>query len=423
MNEQQFARHIVEKLKQSGHQALWAGGCVRDLLLGISPSDFDVATSAVPQQVRQLFGHKHTLAVGASFGVIIVLSHDRKHQVEVATFRTDAAYSDGRHPDSITFSTPELDAQRRDFTINGLFFDPIAAQVIDFVGGQDDLSHRILRAIGNPEARIAEDKLRMLRAVRFAARFDLQIEPLTWAAIVGHSSEAAWVSGERLAMEVRKTLETPKPAWALEKWAQTGLLKVLMPEIDAAWDNCSTQTLRLVATARNQSWHARLAAIFWSAQHHHSTAEPTKLFDLSFLKRRLKLANDDFKAIEFALHSQATLQDASLAPWSKVQPLMISPWIRCALELLEMRVTAGEPYEASLQWLNSRLAWTAEQLDPPPLITGQDLMNLGLTPSPYFKQLLHQARCHQLDGFLRDKNQALVWIQTQGPEDASSLKR
>src|SRR5262245_35516929 len=165
----QFAVEVVHRLRESGHQALWAGGCVRDQLMGQLPKDYDVATDAEPDRIREVFGKRRTLPIGAAFGVITVLGRKGAGQIDVATFRCDAAYSDGRHPDAVTFSDAEHDAQRRDFTINGLFYDPLEGRVIDYVGGQVDLEFRILRAIGNPSARIAEDKLRMLRAVRFAA--------------------------------------------------------------------------------------------------------------------------------------------------------------------------------------------------------------------------------------------------------------
>src|SRR5262245_26238906 len=178
-----FALEIAQKLRGAGFEALWAGGCVRDELLGLVPKDYDVATSATPDQIRSVFGHRRTLPIGAAFGVITVLGPRAAGQIEVATFRTDAQYSDGRHPDSVSFTTAEHDAQRRDFTINGLFFDPVASRVVDYVGGQDDLNRRILRAIGDPRLRLSEDKLRMLRAVRFAAAFQFTIEPATLRAI------------------------------------------------------------------------------------------------------------------------------------------------------------------------------------------------------------------------------------------------
>src|SRR3954467_20043 len=167
--QRDFALEIAHKLRAAGFESLWAGGCVRDELLGITPKDYDVATSATPDQIRDPFGHPRTLPIRAAFRVVTVLGPRAAGQIEVATFRTDAAYSDGRHPDSVSFTTAEHDAQRRDFTINGLFYDPIANQVVDYVGGQQDLHQRTIRAIGDPRLRLSEDKLRMLRAVRFAA--------------------------------------------------------------------------------------------------------------------------------------------------------------------------------------------------------------------------------------------------------------
>ncbi|MFN5709429.1 MAG: CCA tRNA nucleotidyltransferase, partial [Planctomycetota bacterium] len=176
MTPREFAVQIVQRLQQAGFEAVWAGGCVRDMLLGLKPKDYDVATSALPEQIRDLFGHRQTLAIGASFGVITVLGPKSAGQVEVATFRQDAEYSDGRRPDSVHFSTAERDAQRRDFTINGMFYDPVQDVVLDFVEGRRDIDERVIRAIGNPEERIAEDKLRMLRAVRFAATYQFHLD-------------------------------------------------------------------------------------------------------------------------------------------------------------------------------------------------------------------------------------------------------
>src|SRR5271170_6893354 len=198
MTERVFAMQVVRRLQEAGHEALWAGGCVRDELLGLVPKDYDVATDARPEQVQSLF--RRALAVGASFGVIEVLgprSHGRNLSVEVATFRTDGTYSDGRRPDQVIFASAREDALRRDFTINGMFFDPLKGELHDFVGGQDDLHARVLRAIGNPHVRFQEDKLRLLRAVRIATRFELAIEPQTAAAIQAMASQLPVVSAER----------------------------------------------------------------------------------------------------------------------------------------------------------------------------------------------------------------------------------
>lgn len=408
-SEREFAQQVVNRLRDAGFEALWAGGCVRDLLLGLEPCDYDVATNAHPKNVRQLFGHAQTLAVGAAFGVILVQSTDRRFQVEVATFRTDANYSDGRHPDSVTFSTPELDAQRRDFTINGLFYDPIACQVIDFVGGQRDLADRVLRAIGDPQSRISEDRLRMFRAVRFAARFDLRIADSTFAAIAKHSSEATSVSGERLAMELRKTLETARSAWAVEQWAETGLLRILLPEVDANWSQRCPRVLAMLRAVSNQGWQARLAAVLWAA----ATVGDETARSLANLKSRLRFSNDEIAAIRFAIQTQHKLQQANELPWSQVQPLMVSTGIVVAVELLELRVAVAEAQSRPLNWIKERLLWPEQVLNPPPLVDGRDLMAQGLKPSPKFKQLLQTVRDMQLDQQLLTKCEAIHWIKSQ----------
>src|SRR5690242_3802729 len=203
MTERDFAIAVVRQLREAGHEALWAGGCVRDELLGLTPQDYDVATSARPDEVRLLF--RRTIAVGMSFGVVEVLgprSPAGPLKVQVATFRSDVSYSDGRHPDAVVYSSAREDALRRDFTINGMFFDPLAGQLLDYVGGQEDLRGRVLRAIGDPRSRFTEDKLRMLRAVRFATRFELALDPGTAEAVREMAPQIGVVSAERIAEEL-----------------------------------------------------------------------------------------------------------------------------------------------------------------------------------------------------------------------------
>src|SRR5262245_8226634 len=224
MTDREFAIDVVRRLRQSGYEALWAGGCVRDELLGVDPADYDVATSARPEEVERTFAR--SVGVGKSFGVIEVIG-PRRHdgsfpKVQVATFRSDGAYVDGRRPESVVFSTAEEDAQRRDFTINGMFFDPLEDRVIDYVGGQADLRAGVLRAIGDPRARFREDKLRLLRAVRMAARFDFPIEPGTAAAVLEMAPEITVVSAERIAEELRKILVHRNRAWAVRQLDELG---------------------------------------------------------------------------------------------------------------------------------------------------------------------------------------------------------
>src|SRR5688572_24859254 len=221
---------VVQRLRGAGHVAYFAGGCVRDLLLGLEPKDYDVATDAPPDRVRELF--KRTQAVGQAFGVILV--RVGRSQVEVATFRAEGEYLDGRRPSEVRFTTAEEDARRRDFTINGLFLDPLTDQVIDYVGGQADLKAKVIRAIGNPDERLEEDHLRLLRAVRFAARFGFEIEPATDAAIRRHAGHLVRISPERVAEELRAMLTPPTRGAAWRMFWDQGLVQQIMRFLPAA---------------------------------------------------------------------------------------------------------------------------------------------------------------------------------------------
>ncbi|MFM7109354.1 MAG: CCA tRNA nucleotidyltransferase, partial [Planctomycetaceae bacterium] len=229
-----LATDVVRRLRAAGHESYWAGGCVRDELLGRTPADYDVATAARPEQVRDLFGRRRTLAIGAAFGVITVLGPRDAGQVEVATFRIDAAYTDGRHPAGVTFCSAREDALRRDFTINGLFLDPESGTVHDFVDGRADLAAGVVRAIGAPAQRFAEDHLRMLRAVRFTAFFGFALEAETRAAMERMAHLVAGVSPERIAAELRAMTGRPGRRRALDLLAETGLAREVLPDLAPA---------------------------------------------------------------------------------------------------------------------------------------------------------------------------------------------
>ncbi len=231
MTERDFAVDVVRKLRGAGFQALWAGGCVRDQLLGLTPQDYDVATDALPEDVRRLF--RRTVAIGVSFGVVEVLGPP-PITVQVATFRSDVSYSDGRHPDAVVFASAREDALRRDFTINGMFFDPLENQVIDYVGGQKDLDARVLRAIGEPKERFAEDKLRLLRAVRFATHYQLTFDPATESALRDMADQISVVSAERIAEELRRLLVDPHRRRGMELSAGRSEGRPLGPRLACA---------------------------------------------------------------------------------------------------------------------------------------------------------------------------------------------
>ena len=397
--QRRFAVEVVRRLRGAGFVAYWAGGCVRDQLLGRVPKDYDVATNATPPQIRQLFGRRRTLAIGAAFGVITVIGPKPAGMVEVATFRRDAAYSDGRHPDSVAFSSAEEDASRRDFTINGLFFDPVQQRVIDFVGGQADLAERRVRAIGDPRQRFAEDKLRLLRAVRFAATFDFTLDEESRTAIRAMAAEIRVVSPERIAMEMRRMLVDPRRAVAVRMMLDTGLAAVVLPEIvphDDLQREQFEQGLEVMSRLKEPGFPLALASLLlpWT--------DPAAV---AAVCERWRLSNKEAdRAVWLATH-HAALEQCRTMRWSALQPILIAEGIGDLLALMEAASPAGAETAAHCRTL---LAQPREALDPPPLVTGDDLLALGIQPGPRYKILLQQIRDAQLDGEVCTKDEALA---------------
>lgn len=327
----QFATTVVQQLTQAGYIAYWAGGCVRDLLLEKHPSDFDVATSATPAQVRQVFGPRRTLAVGESFGVIIVLGPKGSgEQVEVATFRSEGTYSDGRRPDAVTYSSPEEDAQRRDFTINGMFFNPLTETVHDFVGGQEDLRRQIVRAIGNPRDRMGEDKLRMLRAVRFAALLGYELDERTSTAIREMHTQVLVVSAERIAVELLKMLRHPRRAAAMRLAADLRLLEVVIPELneftlrdDGKWN----RTLQLLERLQESAAEIALAALLRDvpAAGDRRDREIAHSGTVLAVCRRLKFSNEQTDRICWLSAQRGTIATLPTATLATVKRLTAHP--------------------------------------------------------------------------------------------------
>jgi tRNA nucleotidyltransferase/poly(A) polymerase len=397
--QREFALEVVEKLRAAGFEALWAGGCVRDQLLGLAPKDFDVATSAKPDEIRALFGERRTLAIGASFGVITVLGRRHQGQVEVATFRTDAEYSDGRRPDSVHFTTAEHDAERRDFTINGLFFDPVTEEVVDYVGGRDDLERQLIRAIGDPRLRLGEDKLRMLRAVRFAATFHFAIEAATLAAIQSMAAEVNTVSAERIGVELRRMLIDPNRAVALDLLRETRLLARVLPEVDLLDDSAWTETRRILAALDEPTLALALAALLSQVGDSRS---------LGAVGRRLRYTTRESERATWLLTHLPFLRDALHAPWPRLQRVLVhdgSP------ELLALATAIVGPDDAALALARERLTWPPEKLNPPPLVDGSDLIGHGLAPGPEFTPLLELVRDAQLRGEIETTLGALTLVQ------------
>jgi poly(A) polymerase len=388
ITEREFAVEVVRKLQSAGHQALFAGGCVRDELLGLVPKDHDVATSARPQQVQALF--RRTVAVGVSFGVIDVLG-PRPLRIQVATFRNDGGYSDARRPDSVTFSNAEEDAKRRDFTINGLFLDPLSGEVFDYVGGRKDLQDGILRAIGDPRARFREDRLRLLRAVRIAARFVLSIDPATWDAIREMAPKVSeGVSPERIAEELRKTLENPNRARAMRLLRDLGLADAILPEVPAGapWE----RTLASLEELRpDASFPLAMAALLAEAE------------NVEGIATRLRLSNDEGRRIAWLVQSQGALERARKMPPSKLKPLLAHPE---AQDLIDLHRAQGRDVSAAEEL---RIRWLADgSLDPPPLLTGNDLIGMGMRQGPGFKVILTRVRDAQLNGEVATREEALA---------------
>src|SRR4051812_16325041 len=394
-----FALEIAQKLRAAGFEALWAGGCVRDELLGLTPKDYDIATSAKPDQIRDLFGYRRTLPIGASFGVITVLGPHGAGQIEVATFRTDAAYSDGRHPAAVTFTTAEHDAQRRDFTINGLFYDPIAEKVVDYVGGQQDLKAHILRAIGNPRLRLSEDKLRMLRAVRFAATFNFSIESDTLLAIQEMAPQINSVSAERIGSEIRHMLVDSNRARAIELLRDTNLLPQVLPELADLSEIALAETSRILAALDHPSISLTLAAT-WLLAPRASLLAPA-------IGRRLRFTNKEIERTAWLLANEPLIAQAPQLPWPKLQRLLTH---HGALELLSLHEAAAGPADPVLAFCRERLAWPLERLNPPPLVDGSTLIQHGLTPGPHFSNLLEQVRDAQLNGDINSREEALALV-------------
>jgi len=398
-----FASEAVHLLRKEGFDAYWAGGCVRDQLLGREPKDYDVATNATPPQIRKIFGRRRTLAIGAAFGVITVLGPPGAGQIEVATFRRDATYSDGRHPDSVAFTDAREDALRRDFTINGLFFDPVAEQVLDFVGGQEDLRRQVIRAIGDPYERFREDKLRLLRAVRFAATFGFDLDPATLDAVRQMAPQITVVSPERISAEMHRLLVSANRVWGVRLLLDTGLGTAILPEVQ-------------VETGQQQRLEQTLAVLERLAQPRFPLALAALLYPwvdadaAEGVCRRWRMSNDETERVCWLVEHHAALDRARSQPWSVLQPILVSEGSGDLLALAEARSASGMVDCEEVEHVRPLLERPREELDPPPLVRGGDLLRLGLTPGPLFKTLLERVRAAQLDGAIHTQAEALALV-------------
>ena len=418
--KREFAVEVVRTLKEAGFTALWAGGCVRDLLLERPPDDYDVATSARPEEVQQLFGPQRTRAIGASFGVILVHGPRRSlgGDVEVATFRTEGPYLDGRRPEHVAFATPEEDARRRDFTINGMFYDPLAEQILDFVGGREDLAGKIVRSIGDPHARFTEDKLRMLRAVRISARFDFELEERTAQAICSQAREILVVSHERIAQELKKMLVHPRRARAMTMAHDLELLTMVFPELASVMATASGSpardrwrtTVRTLELLESPGFELALAALFHELVFDASAVGAAMVAEL--ICRRLKLSNDECHDVSWLVGHRDALE--GVADWkkSRLKRLLADPLIGELIALARAHLNATDASLADIEFCERYLSATPmTEINPPPLISGDDLKDMGIPPGPQFKDLLEQVRNAQLDGLITTRTEALEFVR------------
>jgi len=484
-NAKQHAAEIVRALRERGHQAYFAGGCVRDLLLGREPADYDVSTDATPRQVMQIF--PQTFAVGEQFGVVLVpfkadttkdtkehegdepartdsfegrvvpgamggsgkqrylfLPPSLRKSVEVATFRSDVGYSDGRHPDEVRFSKdPREDVERRDFTINGMMFDPETNETLDFVGGREDLKAGIVRAIGDPERRFAEDKLRMLRAVRFAARFDYKIDPATLAAIKRLAVRIKQVSCERVREELTKMLTEGRARRAFELLDTTGLLQEVLPEIAAMKGveqppeyhpegDVFVHTLLLLEKLQPGRSGSISKTLAWGALLHDVGKPPTFRvapdrirFDghvevgvkmAAEICRRLRFSNHETDQILALVDNHMRFADVQRMNQSTLKKFLRLPAFDEHLELHRIDCLSShgqlDAYEYSREQLRSM---PPEAIRPAPLITGRDLIEAGYEPGPRFKEILTVIEDAQLEGRLASREAAMELVRREFP--------
>lgn len=400
---------VLQRLREQGHIAYFAGGCVRDVLLGLEPKDYDIATDAPPKRVRQLFSN--TQAVGQAFGVILV--RQGKSVIEVATFRSEGSYTDGRRPDHVTFSTPQDDAQRRDFTINGLFLDPLEKdRVIDYVGGLEDLRSRRLRAIGQPGHRFAEDHLRLLRAVRFAARFGLQIEPSTAAAIERDAPLLQRISPERIADELRLMLTPPTRGIAYELLWHFELAPVVLRFLDPpARERPGHAMFARLAPGESIAFGLALAAIVVEVRLPQLPMRPQTLQAVRALRQGLKISNDESEMLEeilLSIHSLLTTDDPTVAALKR---FLAGPSSTQTRQLLAALLEEGLCAQRIAQLLPHLNDLAQGDCAPPPLVTGDDLQAMGLPPGPLFKTLLDQTYDAQLEGRVISREQALDFVR------------
>ena len=428
------AREVAARLREEGHIAYFAGGCVRDIVRGETPKDFDIATDAKPEIVQKLF--PRTYAIGAHFGVIIVLENG--FQFEVATFRSDEAYIDGRRPSAVHFSSPEEDAKRRDFTINGMFYDPVAEKVIDFVGGRADIDAKLVRAIGDPAQRFAEDRLRMLRAVRFATVLDYTIDTHTWDALVANATSINEISAERIRDELVRIFLSPNKTRGWDLLDSSGLMRAILPELDRMKGVLQPEQFHPEGDVFE---HTRLMLQFLPEKVSvplvfavllHDVAKPvTATIDetgrIRFsghdragaqmaeqIMRRLRFSGAETEATVEMVRQHMVFKDVPKMREAKLKRFMARPTFDDELELHRVDCQGSHRMLDNYEFLlRKREEFANEPIIPPPLVRGTDLIALGLKPGPKFGEILEAVETRQLEGDLRTREEALEWVKRE----------
>ena len=428
-----IAAEIVRHLQTAGFSAFWVGGCVRDFLLGREPGDYDIATSARPEQVEKLF--KRTVAVGRKFGVMVLVENGRPFQV--ATFRAEADYRDGRHPEQITFGDAEADAQRRDFTVNGLFYDPVAEKLHDWVGGEKDLRAKIIRTIGSPGERFAEDHLRLLRAVRFAAELGFEIEPQTFAAVRTLAPKIELISAERIRDELIKLFSPPHAARGLVLLRDSGLLPGVLPELVATMvceqspnfhpEGTVFEHIRLMLEKLPSNAHPSLP---WAVILHDIAKPATVERDpvtgkIHFydhekvgaalagrILQRLRFPKKQTDEIVACVRQHMQFKDVKQMRKATLRRLLLRETFPLELELHRLDCLGSHGALDHYEFLAQQAAELEKQpAIRPPLLTGNDLMALGVKPGPVMGALLAEIREKQLQDELKTPRQARAWAR------------
>jgi poly(A) polymerase len=427
------ALKIVATLQKEGFTALFAGGAVRDSILqNQNLSDIDIATSATPDEVESLFHNTHP--VGKSFGVIIVVIDDTPY--EVATFREEGGYQNGRHPEEVSFSGPKEDAHRRDFTINGLFYDPVADKLFDFIDGEKDLKKGIIKTIGDATQRFSEDYLRLLRAIRFSARFDFPIEEKTWNALCERSSSINKISKERVFQEITKMITGPKPVYAVELLQKSGLLKEVLPEVEKMVGveqppeyhpegDVFVHTLEVIKNLPENpsdilAWSALLHDVGKPAtqtfsdrirfNNHHHVGSKIAAHILQRFKAPKKFSEEVIACVDNHMHF-INVQQMRL---SKLKKFLARETLETELELHKADCLSSHGSIDNYTFLKEKqLEFKDEGVKPDPLVLGRDLIAFGLKPGPYFGEILSEAYDLQLEEKLKNPEDAKEWIKNK----------